>query len=247
MKFTSMCTRVLLAAGVVYLSGCTVTPAAPPVYGPPPAPYAQEALPPLPTFPSLYDCERAYGLGACGTGPQVYASASLVAPPFVLGWYMPFEYAALTGALMYAHLAPPTVFVTSIAYRSYLAPVYVTRYRVVTPQVIHHYKALPVREREHYQRFGPPPARSGPGLAPHAPPAPPAMHDRRLAPPGPAAVPPPASEPPRRAMPRPTQAERAERAQPERAAPPAPAARAPEAQRPEPRTRRERKDKNERD
>lgn len=159
-------TSALLAA---LLQGCADAPVQAPyaapyaapqtLYNPPPSPSGDEALPPLPTFLTLEDCERAYGLGACASAPQVYASASIAPPPSVAYWYMPYAYASFYGALTYGHLAPPMVYASTIYYRSYLAPGYMTRYRLLTPQEVYRYRSLPVRERETLIRQGPPPAR----------------------------------------------------------------------------------------
>lgn len=144
--------RVLLATALTILvSGCVVAP----TDGGYVTADGQEVLPPLPTFSSLADCEMAYGYGACGTGSQVYARASLAPPSYATYWYMPYQYAGLTGALTYYHLAQPTVYVSSIPYRTYVSPVYVDRYRVVTPVVVQRYHAMPVQQREVLVRQGP--------------------------------------------------------------------------------------------
>ena len=102
-----------------------------------------EVIPPLPTFLTVQDCEMAYGVGACGTGNQVYGQASLAAPPDAYNWYMPYSLGPMTGALLHDHYAPPGIYLAQVPYRSYLQPAVVQRYALVNPQTVRFSRSVP--------------------------------------------------------------------------------------------------------
>jgi hypothetical protein len=119
---------------------------------------AEENLPPPPTFSSLADCERAFGPGQCRTGDEIFgrhAPAGTPVPPPIAQSYMPYAYSGMTGALAYGYLAPPGAYVVGVPYQSYVAPVVVSRYQVITPLVIQRYHARPVYVRETLIQRGP--------------------------------------------------------------------------------------------
>lgn len=102
-----------------------------------------EVIPPLPTFLTVHECEMAYGLGACGTGSQVYGQASLAAPPDAYNWYMPYSFGTMTGALLHDHYAPPGIYLAQVPYGSYLQPAVIQRYALVNPQTVRIYRSAP--------------------------------------------------------------------------------------------------------
>ena len=149
------------------LTGCIVAPPVPvsraPQPGvvyqqapvPPSAPAEIDLMPPLPTFATIADCELAYGLGQCGTGAALYSQANMAPPPNAVNWFAPFAFGVMTGVLVNQFFAPPTVYYSTVHYHSYLAPVVVERYRVVTPVVVEHYRHAPPEIRRSVWATGP--------------------------------------------------------------------------------------------
>jgi hypothetical protein len=141
----------------ISLSGCTT-----PVYRVPAASspsYAQaeevDLVPPVPTFTTSGDCELAYGAGECGTGAEVFAKASLAPPEGAGTWFIPFTYGVMTGVLVNRYFAPPTIFVPTIQYRTYISTAVVERYRVVDRRTIEVYHRAPPSVRIEAVRAGP--------------------------------------------------------------------------------------------
>jgi hypothetical protein len=116
-----------------------------------------ELMPPLPTFLTLQDCELAYGSGACGIGSAVYGQASLAPPPDAYNWYMPFAFGTMTGALLHDHYAPPSIYRAQVPYRSYLQPMVIQRYALVTPQTVRIYRSAPPLIQQQIFTTGPGP------------------------------------------------------------------------------------------
>lgn len=114
-----------------------------------------DLVPPVPTFLSISDCEMAYGPGACGSGAQIYASANLAAPMSAGNWYMPFAFGTMTGVLLNHYYAAPTRYIPAYQYRSFVSPVVVQRYTVVTPRVIEVYRGAPHAARQEAMGHGP--------------------------------------------------------------------------------------------
>lgn len=114
-----------------------------------------DLTPPLPRFVSLWDCEQAYGVGACGTGAQVYRSVNMAPPHDASAWFIPFGFGVMTGVLTHAFFAPPTRYIVGRPYHVYTQPVVVKRYREVTPIVIRRYHSAPPYIREDIDRRGP--------------------------------------------------------------------------------------------
>ena len=139
------------------LCGCTTRvyqqPVAPsPSYAP-----AEEVdlVPPVPTFTTSGDCELAYGAGECGTGAEVFARASVAAPEGAATWFIPFTYGVMTGVLVNRYFAPPTIFISTIQYRTYISTAVVERYRVVDRRTIEVYHRAPPSVRIEAVRAGP--------------------------------------------------------------------------------------------
>jgi hypothetical protein len=103
-----------------------------------------ELVPPVPTFISLGDCERAYGLSSCGTGQVIYTQSNLPPPPDSANWYMPFAFGVMTGVLVNQFYSPPTVYVGGYRYRQYLSPTYVSYYRRINTVQVTHYRNAPL-------------------------------------------------------------------------------------------------------
>ena len=118
-------------------------------------PSEEDLIPPLPTFPSLGECEMAYGGGACGTGAQVYAQANLPAPQGAAYWYAPFSFASMTGALTNGYFAPPAVYAPQVAYRRFIAPDTMGHYRRITPHHMSLYRNAPPDVRQRAMNAGP--------------------------------------------------------------------------------------------
>lgn len=134
--------KAYIFLAVILLSGC-----APVVYQMPYGEAAQaevELVPPVPTFISLSDCERAYGLSSCGTGQVIYTQANLAPPPDSAGWYMPFAFGVMTGVLVNQFYSPPTVYIQEYRYRQYLSPTYVSYYRRINTVQVTHYRNAPI-------------------------------------------------------------------------------------------------------
>jgi hypothetical protein len=176
LKFTALVFAVGLSACVAPVRH--VHPSSQPVYARPvtqaPQTYADETdlVPPVPTFESVYECELAYGPGACGSGSQIYAAASLDAPGNAANWYMPFAFGAMTGVLVNRYYAPPARYVATVPYKTYLSPVVVQQYRVVTPRVIEVYHRAPLSVRSESHLHGPVRFAPSQGIVtsrPHAP------------------------------------------------------------------------------
>lgn len=112
-------------------------------------------LPPLPRFRFLADCEQAYGVSACGSGVQVYASTGIAPPDHAHFWFIPYHYRLMTGVLMHAYFTPPVRYVSGIPYRSYVSSHSIERYRMVTPVVMSRYYAAPPSVRQNVLHRGP--------------------------------------------------------------------------------------------
>jgi|GEM_PF-2966193 len=97
-----------------------------------------DLVPPVPTFTTIEDCERAYGPGSCGSGQAIYEQANLDPPADAVGWYMPIAFGEMTGVLVNQYYAPPTVYVSHVRYRGYLSNT--DRYRVLTPATAAHFR-----------------------------------------------------------------------------------------------------------
>ena len=156
--------KAYIAIALILLGGC-----APVAYQMPDGEAAQvevELAPPVPTFISLSDCERAYGLSSCGTGQVIYTQANLTPPPESASWYMPFAFGVMTGVLVNQFYSPPTVYIQDYRYRQYLSPYYVSYYRRVNTVQVTYYRNAPIAVQRSTLssnrpvRFVPPP-RSG--------------------------------------------------------------------------------------
>ena len=131
--------------------------------------------PPLPRFFSRRDCELAYGLGACGSGGEVYAMAGIVAPYDAYRWFIPFHYHLMSGALRHGYFAPPSRYVFNAPYRAYIGPAAVQRYRLITPAAIERYHASPAPARRQLIQHAPAPYEASRPIyseRPHPAPAP---------------------------------------------------------------------------
>lgn len=139
----SLSLKVYIALVGFSLSGC-----APVVYQQMPISGASQAevelVPPVPTFVSLGDCERAYGLSSCGTGQVIYTQANLVPPPDSASWYMPFAFGVMTGVLVNQFYSPPAVYIGGYRYRQYISPNYVSHYRRISPVQVNYYRNAPI-------------------------------------------------------------------------------------------------------
>lgn len=102
-----------------------------------------DVIPPVPTFLTPEDCELAYGSGACGSGAQIYAKTGLVAPAGAGVWYAPFAFGAMSGVLVNRYYAKPTIYISTIRYRSFISPVVVEKYRHVTRSHMEIYDRAP--------------------------------------------------------------------------------------------------------
>lgn len=114
-----------------------------------------DLIPPVPTFTSISNCEQAYGFGACGDGTEVYARARLEAPPEVRYIYMPFAYSAAPTVLIHRYYAPPTVYISTVQYNTFISPVVIQRYSMINTRTIEVYHRAPVHVREQALRSGP--------------------------------------------------------------------------------------------
>lgn len=127
-----------------------------------------ETIPPLPSFVSLNECEKAYGPGACSTAAQVYAQNDryLHAMPADAGsWYIPYAYGSIEPVMAQAYFAPPAFYVASRPDRYRLSPAVVYHPRRFEPALMR-------------QRPIAPPAAWQPGAL-----QPPAGHERGSRPP----------------------------------------------------------------
>jgi hypothetical protein len=79
----------------------------------------------------------------------------LDAPGNAANWFMPFAFGAMTGVLVNRYYAPPTRYVSTVHYKSYLSPVVVQQYRVVNPRVIEVYHRAPLSVRSESHVHGP--------------------------------------------------------------------------------------------
>jgi len=162
--FAMLDLKAYVALALILLSGC-----APVAYQIPDGETTQaevELVPPVPTFISLSDCERAYGLSSCGTGQVIYTQANLAPPPESASWYMPFAFGVMTGVLVNQFYSPPTVYIQDYRYRRYLSPTYISYYRRINTVQVTHYRNAPIAvQRSTFTSSGPvryvPPARFG--------------------------------------------------------------------------------------
>lgn len=153
--------RNVMLIALVGLCGCTTRVyrvAASPPPSPAPAAVAAEEVdlvPPVPTFTTTVDCEQAYGAGACGSGEEVFARASLAPPDGAATWFIPYAYGVMTGVLVNRYFAPPTVFVSTVHYRTFVTREVVERYRVVDRRAIDVYHRAPPAVRIEATHSGP--------------------------------------------------------------------------------------------
>lgn len=147
---------------LVGLCGCATrtyyrAPASPPPAPPPVAVAAEEVdlVPPVPTFTTPADCEQAYGAGACGSGEEVFARASLAPPDGAGSWFIPYAYGVMTGVLVNRYFAPPTVFVSTVRYRTFVTTAVVERYRAIDRRTIEVYHRAPPAVRMEATHAGP--------------------------------------------------------------------------------------------
>ena len=135
-----------------------------------------ETIPPLPSFVSLDECEKAYGSGACSTAARVYAQNEryLHAMPADAGsWYIPYAYGSIEPVMARAYFAPPAFYVASRPDRYRLSPAVVYHPRRFDPAVMRQHPITPPGARQWVaprapagHERGPPERRLPPGSTP---------------------------------------------------------------------------------